>query len=122
MDKAVQWNLGIKLVKEGAMAMRYIRVLQDRASTVVRVLEDDFEERVLHWLRGRQPGNDNIQGRHPIAAGVYGRRFSGVVYSVSRFWRDQRGAAVAEVIIVLATIAMTFAAVMSLSTGRTWLP
>ncbi len=104
------------------MAMRYIRVLQDRASTVVRVLEDDFEERVLHWLRDRQPANDNIEGRHPIAAGVYGRRISGVVYPVSRFWRDQRGAAVAEFLIVLATIAMTFAAVMSLSTGRTWLP
>ncbi len=122
MDKAVQWNLGIELVKEGAMAMKYIRVLQDRASTVVRVLEDDFEERVLHWLRDRQPANDNIEGRHPIAAGVYGRRISGVVYPVSRFWRDHRGAAVAEFIIVLATIAMTFAAVMSLSTGRTWLP
>ncbi len=43
VDKAVQWNPGIELVKEGAKAMRYIRVLQDRASTVVRVLEDDFE-------------------------------------------------------------------------------
>ncbi len=76
VNKAVQWNLGIELVKEGAMAMRYIRVLQDRASTVVRVLEDNFEERVLYWLRGRQPANDNIEGRHPIAASVYGRRFS----------------------------------------------
>ena len=74
VDKAVQWNLGIELVKEGAKAMRYIRVLQDRASTVVRVLEDDFEERVLYWLRDRQPANDNIEGRHPIAAGVYGSR------------------------------------------------
>ncbi len=64
MDKAVQWNLGIELVKEGAKTMRYIRVLQDRASTVVRVLEDDFEERVLYWLRGRQPANDNIEGGH----------------------------------------------------------
>ncbi len=54
--------------------MRYIRVLQDRASDMVRVLEDDFEERVLYWLRGRQPANDNIEGRHPIAASVYGRR------------------------------------------------
>ncbi len=65
MDKAVQWSLGIELVTEGAKAMRYIRVLQDRASTVVRVLEDDFEERVLYWLRGRQPANDNIEGGQP---------------------------------------------------------
>ncbi len=56
---------GIELVKEGAKAMRYIRVLQDRASTVGRVLEDDFEERVLYWLRGRQPANDNIEDGHP---------------------------------------------------------
>ena len=54
--------------------MRYIRVLQDRSSDVVKVWENDFEAWVLYWLRGRQPANDNIEGRHPIAASVYGRR------------------------------------------------
>ncbi len=101
--------------------MRYIRVLQDRASGVVRVLEDNFEERVLYWLGDRQPANDNIEGRHPIAAGVYGRRFSGVVYPVWRFWRDQRGVAVADVVLALTAIAILYAAVMSLSIGRVWL-
>ncbi len=45
-----------------------------------------------------------------------------VVYSVPRFWRDQRGAAVADVIIALATIAILYAATMSLFIGRVWLP
>ena len=40
MDKGVQWNLGIELVKEGAKAMRYIRVLKDRASDVVKATDD----------------------------------------------------------------------------------
>ncbi len=47
VDKVVQWNLGIELVKEGAKAMRYIWALQDRASDVVKVLENDFEAWVL---------------------------------------------------------------------------
>ncbi len=102
--------------------MRYIRVLQDRASNVVRVLEDEFEERVLYWLRDRQPANDNIEGRHPIAAGVYGRRFSGVVYPVSRFWPDQHGVAVVYVVLALTAIAILYAAAMSLSIVRVWLP
>ncbi len=45
-----------------------------------------------------------------------------IEYSVSRFWRDQRGASVAEFIIVLATIAILYAAAMSLFIGRVWLP
>ncbi len=55
--------------------MRCIRVLPNRASDVVKVLENNFEAWVLYWLRGRfQPANDNIEGRHLIEAGVYGRR------------------------------------------------
>ncbi len=45
-----------------------------------------------------------------------------IEYSVARFWCDQRGAAVADVMIALATIAILYAAAMSLSIGRVWLP
>ena len=45
-----------------------------------------------------------------------------IEYSVARFWRDRRGIAVVDVIIALATIAILYAAAMSLFIGRVWLP